>query len=61
MRPDFERAERIGVSGAPRDPGDFLSTSRKTRLGELSIDMEGDNAMRAVVVGLLLEVARAHF
>jgi hypothetical protein len=44
--PDFERASRIG---------EFYCNSRTRRFAELLIDLEGDRAARAMVVGMLRE------
>jgi hypothetical protein len=47
MLPDFDRADRIGT---------FWGHPETRTFGELLIDLEGDKAARAVVLGLLKEM-----
>ena len=50
MLPDFERAERIGEFWSyPQEPHLFA---------ELLIDREEDKVLRAVLIGMLLEMDR---
>jgi hypothetical protein len=49
MLPDFDRADRIG---------EFWASPKTRTFGELLIDLEEDKAARAVVFGLLREMAR---
>jgi hypothetical protein len=49
MLPDFDRADRIG---------EFWGHPETRTFGELLIDLEQDNAARAIIFGVLAEMER---